>query len=127
MRTELAAGLGEARGVKSVEASDVAQAIVATLRKPRIEVYVPRSAGAVARLAASQHGVVTRSQAAQHDIDRRAAMELVRRGFWIEAIPGVFAVTSSSPTWHQRALIATATLNGMPELSHSAAGRLQGP
>lgn len=51
VRTELAAGLGEARGVKSVEASDVAQAIVATLRKPRFEVYVPRSAGAVARLA----------------------------------------------------------------------------
>jgi hypothetical protein len=51
VRTELAAGLGEARGVKSVDAADVAAAIVDALRRPRFEVYVPRSAGALTKFA----------------------------------------------------------------------------
>lgn len=51
VRTELAAGVGDARGVRSVTASDVADAIVAVLRSPRFDVFVPRSAGAVAKVA----------------------------------------------------------------------------
>jgi NAD(P)-dependent dehydrogenase (short-subunit alcohol dehydrogenase family) len=51
VRTELAAGLGEARGVRSVGPRDVADAILAALRRPRFDVYVPASAGAVARVA----------------------------------------------------------------------------
>jgi NAD(P)-dependent dehydrogenase (short-subunit alcohol dehydrogenase family) len=51
VRTELTAGVGETRGVPPVEASEVARAILATLRRPRFEVYVPRSAGTIARLA----------------------------------------------------------------------------
>ena len=44
VRTELAAGLKEARFFKSVEATDVADAIVKTLQRPKFEVYVPRLA-----------------------------------------------------------------------------------
>ncbi|HET8642487.1 MAG TPA: SDR family oxidoreductase, partial [Pseudonocardiaceae bacterium] len=51
VRTELAAGLSEARGVKSVEAADVADSIIATLRRPRFEVFVPRSVGAISKFA----------------------------------------------------------------------------
>lgn len=51
VRTELTAGVGQTRGVRPVEAGEVARAILATLRRPRFEVYVPRSAGAIARLA----------------------------------------------------------------------------
>jgi NAD(P)-dependent dehydrogenase (short-subunit alcohol dehydrogenase family) len=51
VHTELAAGIRDARGVKSVEPSDVADAILDALRKPRFDVYVPRSAGAVSKLA----------------------------------------------------------------------------
>ena len=50
VRTELAAGLGEAKFFKSVRADDVADAIVATLLKPRFEVFVPRSLGTMGKL-----------------------------------------------------------------------------
>lgn len=42
VRTELATGLGESRAVRSVTPEDVATAILATIRKPRFDVYVPR-------------------------------------------------------------------------------------
>jgi NAD(P)-dependent dehydrogenase (short-subunit alcohol dehydrogenase family) len=45
VNTELAAGLGRTRGVPTVEPAEVAAAIVATLRRPRFEVFVPRSMG----------------------------------------------------------------------------------
>jgi short-subunit dehydrogenase len=49
VRTELAAGLSESRFIKPVEASDVADAIVRTLRRPRFDVFVPRSLDATFR------------------------------------------------------------------------------
>ncbi|GAA1233488.1 SDR family oxidoreductase [Prauserella halophila] len=42
VRTELAAGLGESRAIRSVTPEEVAAAILATIRKPRFDVYVPR-------------------------------------------------------------------------------------
>ncbi|HEV7647090.1 MAG TPA: SDR family oxidoreductase [Actinophytocola sp.] len=50
VRTELAAGLKEARFFKSVDATDVADAIVKALRRPRFEVYVPGSLDAMNRI-----------------------------------------------------------------------------
>lgn len=50
VRTELADGLKEARFFRSVEATDVAEAIVAALRRPRFEVFVPSSLNAMNRL-----------------------------------------------------------------------------
>ncbi len=47
VNTELAAGLKEARGVKNIDPSDVAEAIVDALRVPRFDVYVPRSLGPI--------------------------------------------------------------------------------
>jgi NADP-dependent 3-hydroxy acid dehydrogenase YdfG len=41
VRTELAAGVSKARFVDHLEPEDVAAAIVATLRRPRFEVFVP--------------------------------------------------------------------------------------
>jgi NAD(P)-dependent dehydrogenase (short-subunit alcohol dehydrogenase family) len=49
VRTELAAGLNESRFIKPVEASDVADAIVKTLQRPRFDVFVPRSLDATFR------------------------------------------------------------------------------
>lgn len=43
VRTELASGLGESPAIRAVTAEDVAAAILATLRRPRFDVYVPRS------------------------------------------------------------------------------------
>ena len=50
VRTELASGLGEAKLFKSVRPEDVADAIVTTLRKPRFDVFVPRSLGTMGKL-----------------------------------------------------------------------------
>ncbi|MEV6877027.1 SDR family oxidoreductase [Amycolatopsis sp. NPDC051128] len=50
VRTELASGLGEAKMFKSVRPEEVADAIVATLRKPRFDVFVPRSLGTMGKL-----------------------------------------------------------------------------
>jgi NAD(P)-dependent dehydrogenase (short-subunit alcohol dehydrogenase family) len=45
VNTELGAGLSTVKGQKTVEAVDVARAIVATLVKPQFETWVPRTAG----------------------------------------------------------------------------------
>ncbi|WP_328644718.1 SDR family oxidoreductase [Amycolatopsis sp. NBC_00348] len=50
VRTELASGLGEAKLFKSASPADVADAIVAALRKPKFDVFVPRSLGPMGKL-----------------------------------------------------------------------------
>jgi NAD(P)-dependent dehydrogenase (short-subunit alcohol dehydrogenase family) len=47
VRTELATGLVETRGVKVVAPEDVAQAIVEALQVPRFDVFVPKEIGRV--------------------------------------------------------------------------------
>jgi NAD(P)-dependent dehydrogenase (short-subunit alcohol dehydrogenase family) len=51
VRTELSAGVGEARGVRSVQPREVAEAIVDAVQTGRFDVYVPRSAGVAMHLA----------------------------------------------------------------------------
>jgi NAD(P)-dependent dehydrogenase (short-subunit alcohol dehydrogenase family) len=53
VRTELATGLTEARGVKSVTADDVASEIIGALKKPRFDVFVPRSTGPLVALGSA--------------------------------------------------------------------------
>src|SRR5439155_3171430 len=50
VNTELTSGLKPARGIKSVEPSDVADAIVGALQSPRFDVFVPRSIGPISKL-----------------------------------------------------------------------------
>jgi NADP-dependent 3-hydroxy acid dehydrogenase YdfG len=52
VNTELTSGLKPARGIKSVEPSDVADAIVDALKSPRFDVFVPRSIGPISKLLA---------------------------------------------------------------------------
>jgi hypothetical protein len=51
VRTELGAGMAEARGVKSVTAEEVADEVVSALKYPRFDVFVPRSAGPLIQLS----------------------------------------------------------------------------
>jgi len=51
VRTELAAGVPAARGVKAVTAQDVAVVIEAAIRKPVPELWVPRWSRTLARAA----------------------------------------------------------------------------
>ena len=53
VRTELTTGLTEARGVKSVTADHVADEIVGALKKPRFDVFVPRSTGPLVAVGAA--------------------------------------------------------------------------
>jgi NAD(P)-dependent dehydrogenase (short-subunit alcohol dehydrogenase family) len=50
VRTELAAGIGEAGLIKSVTPEQVAEAIVRALKSPRFDVYVPGSVAVMERL-----------------------------------------------------------------------------
>jgi NAD(P)-dependent dehydrogenase (short-subunit alcohol dehydrogenase family) len=52
VRTELATGLSDARGVKTLVPEDVADAIVGALRRPRFDVYLPRASGPLLQLGA---------------------------------------------------------------------------
>ncbi|MEJ7784113.1 MAG: SDR family oxidoreductase [Solirubrobacteraceae bacterium] len=47
VNTELAAGLQPARGVKNINPSEVADAIVEALRHPRFDVFVPKAIGPI--------------------------------------------------------------------------------
>lgn len=53
VRTELAAGLEDTRGVPPITPEDVAAAIVDALRRPRRDVYVPSRLGFLVKLAAA--------------------------------------------------------------------------
>jgi NAD(P)-dependent dehydrogenase (short-subunit alcohol dehydrogenase family) len=53
VRTELTTGLVEARGVKSVAPEDVSAEVVAALKVPRFDVFVPRSTGPLVALGAA--------------------------------------------------------------------------
>lgn len=50
VNTELTSGVAAGRGVKKTEPEDVADAIVAALRVPRFEVYVPRIVGTITKV-----------------------------------------------------------------------------
>jgi NAD(P)-dependent dehydrogenase (short-subunit alcohol dehydrogenase family) len=50
VQTELAAGLAEARGFKPVTPQEVAAEIVDALKRPRFDIYVPRSIGRINKL-----------------------------------------------------------------------------
>ncbi|MEO5651657.1 MAG: SDR family oxidoreductase [Marmoricola sp.] len=49
VNTELAAGVGTARGIKPVTAQDVAEVIVSAIRRPRAELWVPQWVQAMTR------------------------------------------------------------------------------
>ena len=85
VNTELAAGLQEARGVKNVNPEDVANEIVDALRKPRFDVFVPRSIGPINKVMgvlprAGREGIARALKAdkvlAQADPNARRGYEL---------------------------------------------------
>jgi NAD(P)-dependent dehydrogenase (short-subunit alcohol dehydrogenase family) len=53
VRTELATGLADARGVKSLSPDEVAAEIVDALKVPRFDVYVPKSTGPLIALGSA--------------------------------------------------------------------------
>jgi hypothetical protein len=67
----------------------------------------------VAELAAAQHGVVTRAQAAARGLDHRHVRALVARGVVDEVLPGVLRDRGAPVTWEQRVLAAVLLTGGV--------------
>jgi len=78
---------------------------------------------AVAELAASQHGVFTRRQAAAHSFDRRRVATALRAGWIGEPVAGVLVIAGSRGSWPQRLMIASRAGQGAI-VSHRSAARL---
>ena len=81
---------------------------------------------AVVELAASQHGVFSRRQAAERNVDRGRLANAVRCGWLTKPYPDVFAVAGAPGLWHQRIKAATLTAGGCAVASHRSAARLHG-
>jgi Transcriptional regulator, AbiEi antitoxin len=81
--------------------------------------------GAVAELAASQHGAFSGRQAAERGLTRRELDRLVERGLVARRRPAVFVMTGAPRTWSQDLMVATVAGNGAVA-SHRAAARLHG-
>ncbi|MPY95030.1 MAG: hypothetical protein GEV08_18815 [Acidimicrobiia bacterium] len=62
---------------------------------------------AVAELAASQHGALTRRQAAALHFDSRRVATALRSGLLHEPAPRVLVVTGTPDTWRRRVMVAT--------------------
>jgi len=80
---------------------------------------------AVAELAASQHGVLTRRQAATVDFDKHRVATAVRDSRLAEPVPGVLVVTGTPATFRQRLVIAVFA-GGGTVASHRAAAIIHG-
>ena len=84
VNTELASGMRKARGIKNLQPEQVADEIVAALKVPRFDVFVPRSTGPMLKLAAIlprrareafAHVMKADQVAVSVDTSRRAAYE----------------------------------------------------
>ena len=63
--------------------------------------------GAVGAVAASRHGVISRTQAAAMGVSSKQVARLIGQGVLIEELPGVLVIAGAPRTWLQRVAIAT--------------------
>lgn len=82
--------------------------------------------GAAGELAASRHGVLTRSQAADKGISHKVVQRLLRDGLLCEPISGVLIVTGSVPSWRQQLYIATVARGGAGAAAFRSSASLHG-
>jgi hypothetical protein len=80
---------------------------------------------ALAEVASSSHGVVTRRQAEALGMDSRMVRLRLRTGVLREPRPGVLILAASPTSWEQSVMVATAAGWGAVA-SHRAAARLHG-
>jgi len=81
---------------------------------------------AVAELAASQHRVITRTQAAELNFDWRRIATAKRDGWLVEPISGVLVIADGRLTWEQTLHALVLATGGRGVVSHRAAARLHG-
>lgn len=78
------------------------------------------------RLAARQHGVVTRQQEQERGLTSRQLEHRVVCGAWVRVYPGVYRVEGSPGTWRQRLMAASLWASRGFALSHRTAAALHG-
>lgn len=79
---------------------------------------------AVVELAASQHRVFTRRQAAALRFDHRRIATAKRAGWIVEPLPGVLVLADGQPSWEQQLQALILASGGRAVASHRAAARL---
>lgn len=82
--------------------------------------------GAAGEFAASRHGVLTRSQAADNGISHRVLHRLPRDRDLVEPTPGVLVVVGSPPTWRQQLYVATLASDEAGAAGFRSAATLKG-
>lgn len=80
----------------------------------------------VERLAAAQHGVVSRAQVVELGMTPSQIRTRVDRGSWRRVAPCVFGFTGHADSWRRRCWIALLNAGDGAVLSHSTAGLLHG-
>ena len=81
---------------------------------------------AIARLAARQHGCLTRRQANEAGLTDRMIASRVGSGRWLRVAAGVYRLAGVPVTWHQRAMAACMASGAGAALSHRSAAVLWG-
>jgi predicted transcriptional regulator of viral defense system len=79
---------------------------------------------AVAELAASQHSVFTRRQAAAMNLSSHRVATALAQGWLIELYPGVLCVRGAPRTYQQALMAATLAAGGHGAASHRSAARM---
>jgi NADP-dependent 3-hydroxy acid dehydrogenase YdfG len=103
VNTELGSGLGQARGMRSLQPSDVAEAILDALRRGSVEVWVPRSARTTQLLGTLLPRQVSEAlaRAMKADMVLAGADAAVRRGYELRAAasePGLAGAADGPPS-----------------------------
>src|SRR5438270_2923593 len=81
---------------------------------------------AVARLAARQHGLLTRSQVSTCGVTDRMIHERVASARWVPVARGVYRLAGVPVTWNQRALAACLLAGPGAVVSHRSAAVVWG-
>jgi len=77
-----------------------------------------------AKLAARQHGLLSREQALAIGLSRNQVGTLLERGSWILMHPKVYRVAAAPETWHQRLMAASLWANGKAAIYGRSAAAL---
>jgi Transcriptional regulator, AbiEi antitoxin len=85
-----------------------------------------RPAERAARLAATQHGIVTAAQCCELAVTRSAIYRRVSSGAWIPDGPGVYRMAGAPRTWQARAMAAVLSAGPEALASHRTAAHLWG-
>ncbi len=80
---------------------------------------------AISRLAARQHGVVTRTQALELGLTSSMVSRRVAEGHWERLYPGVYRLPGARPTWRAALLAACFAWGPDATASHASAAALR--